>query len=302
MAGSAWSKFPYDPKPYAYAGPALKKAWARLHAGDLEPFPEPQGLAALAGVKPSGPVPGFKGDWEDLALRLQDAWRAFHRGDFQEACEAGARLGPMGAQVANKAAAVYCTYLEEDDKRAVRLLTEAAARGEEACRKLPGSANAWYFHAFALGRYAQRISVLKALGEEIKVLDRTCNFLGVVNDDALPLSTPLGIALGADNRLYVVSHNANRLDVFNLEDVTSLQADPLAASFTVNYGVLEAAAQSIAMTNDGTTDLSWAAGRRRRAWRIAPASTWHSAMDSRYRCGCSGAPDDTFLTRPGKHL
>ena len=74
-------------------------------------------------------------------------------------------LGPMGAQVANKAAAVYCTYLEEDDKRAVRLLTEAAARGEDACRKLPGSANAWYFHAFALGRYAQRISVLKALGE-----------------------------------------------------------------------------------------------------------------------------------------
>lgn len=167
MAGSAWSKFPYDPKPYAYAGPALKKAWARLHAGDLEPFPEPQGLAALAGVKPSGPVPGFKGDWDDLALRLQDAWRAFHRGDFQEACEAGARLGPMGAQVANKAAAVYCTYLEEDDKRAVRLLTEAAARGEEACRKLPGSANAWYFHAFALGRYAQRISVLKALGEGV---------------------------------------------------------------------------------------------------------------------------------------
>ena len=167
MAGSAWSKFPYDPKPYAYAGPALKKAWVRLHAGDMEPFPEPQGLAALAGVKPSGPVPGFKGDWEDLALRLQDAWRAFHRGDFQEACEAGARLGPMGAQVANKAAAVYCTYLEEDDKRAVRLLTEAARRGEEACRKLPGSANAWYFHAFALGRYAQRISVLKALGEGV---------------------------------------------------------------------------------------------------------------------------------------
>ena len=167
MAGNAWNKFPYESKPYAYAGPALKKAWGRLHAGDLEPFPEPQGLAALAGVKPSGAVPGFKGDWEDLALRLQDAWRAFHRGDFQEACEAGAKLGPMGAQVANKAAAVYCTYLEEDDKRAVRLLTEAAGRGEEACRKLPGSANAWYFHAFALGRYAQRISVLKALGEGV---------------------------------------------------------------------------------------------------------------------------------------
>jgi len=167
MAGNAWSKFPYDARPYSYAGPALRKAWDRLHAGDLEPFPEPDGLAALAGVKPSGPVPGFKGDWDDLALRLQDAWRAFHRGDFQEACETGSKLGPLGAQVANKAAAVYCTYLEDDDRRAVRLLTEAAKRGEEACRKLPRCANAWYFHAFALGRYAQRISVLKALGEGV---------------------------------------------------------------------------------------------------------------------------------------
>ena len=167
MAGNAWSKFPYDQKTFAYPGPALKKSWSRLHAGDLEPYPEPASLAALAGTKASGPVPGFKGSYADLAARLEDAWRAFHRGDFQVACEEGAKLGPLGAQVANKAAAVYCTYLEDDDKRAVRLLTEAAKRGEEACRKLPGSANAWYFLAFALGRYAQRISVLKALGEGI---------------------------------------------------------------------------------------------------------------------------------------
>jgi tetratricopeptide (TPR) repeat protein len=167
MAGSQWSRFPYDQKPYSYAGPALKKAWQRLHAGDLEPWPEPAALASAAGVKPDVAVPGFKGDFDDLALRLQDAWRAFHRGDFREACEAGSKLGPFGAAVANKAAAVYCTYLEEDDRRAVRLLTEAAGRGEEACRRLPRHANAWYFHAFALGRYAQRISVLKALGEGV---------------------------------------------------------------------------------------------------------------------------------------
>ena len=167
MAGAQWSKFPYDPKPYTYAGAALEKAWPRLHAGDLEPYPEPEALAALAGSRVDGPVPGFKGGFDDLAGRLQEAWSAFHRGDFREACEAGAKLGPFGAGVTNKAAAVYCTYLEEDDKRALRILTEAAQRGEEACRKLPKHANAWYFHAFVLGRYAQRISVLKALGEGI---------------------------------------------------------------------------------------------------------------------------------------
>lgn len=104
-----------------------------------------------------------------------------------------------------------------------------------------------------------RLYVTDASFEEVKVLDKTCNFLGVVDDDVVPLSTPLGLALGGNNRLYVVSHNANRLDVFNLEDVTSLRADPLTASFTANYGVLEAAAQSISMTNDGTTDLTWSA-------------------------------------------
>jgi len=167
MAGTQWSKFPYDSKPYTYAGAALRKAWARLHAGDLEEFPEAGTLAKIAGCGVDGPVPGFKGGFDDLASRLQDAWTAFHRGDFREACDAGSRLGPFGSTVANKAAAVYCTYLEEDDKRAVRILTEAAQRGEEACRKLPKYPNAWYFHAFVLGRYAQRISVLKALGEGV---------------------------------------------------------------------------------------------------------------------------------------
>lgn len=165
MAGAKWTPFPYDRKPYTYAGAALEKAWPRLHRGDLEPFPSAANLARLAGKGRS--LPGFKGDLEDLAIRLQEAWRAFHRGDFREAAEAGATLGPPGASVANKAVGVYATYLEDDDKRAIKLLGEAMARGEEAARLLPGYANAWYFHAFAMGRYAQRISVVKALAEGI---------------------------------------------------------------------------------------------------------------------------------------
>lgn len=141
MAAAKSLRFPYDQKPYSYDGEALKEAWDRLHAGDREPFPE--------------------------TPQLQQAWRAYHRGDFSDAISQGSKLGPQGASAANKAAAVAATYLEEDDRRAVSMLEEAAKRAEQATRKAPGYANAWYMQAFVLGRYAQRVSIVKALAEGI---------------------------------------------------------------------------------------------------------------------------------------
>lgn len=141
MAAAKSLRFPYDRKPYSYDGEALKKGWDRLHSGDREPFPE--------------------------TPQLQQAWRAFHRGDFGDAISQGSILGPQGASVANKAAAVAATYLEENDRRAIGMLEEAAKRADEATRKLPGYANAWYLQAFVLGRYAQRVSIVKALAEGI---------------------------------------------------------------------------------------------------------------------------------------
>ncbi|MGH8251215.1 MAG: hypothetical protein ACREVI_11075 [Steroidobacteraceae bacterium] len=150
-AAAKLPSFPYDRKPYAYEGEALRKAWSRLHKGDCEPFP--------------------------ATAPLQDAWRAFHRGDFAEAIAQGAKQGVSGSIVAGKAAAVAATYLEEDERRALKLLEEAARRADEATRKLADHANAWYMQAFVLGRYAQRISVVKALAEGIgskvqRALDR----------------------------------------------------------------------------------------------------------------------------------
>jgi tetratricopeptide (TPR) repeat protein len=145
MATAKPIAFPYDPQPYRYDGDALKKAWNRLHAGDREPWPE-TGKDAVA---------------------LQQAWRAFHRGDFAVAIAAGAKHGARGATVANKAAAVAATYLEGNDKRAIRLLEESARRAEQATGASPDNANAWYMQAFVLGRYAQRVSVVKALAEGI---------------------------------------------------------------------------------------------------------------------------------------
>jgi tetratricopeptide (TPR) repeat protein len=139
MAKGGWTKFPHPEKAYAYDGPALKKAWDRLHRGDCEPFP--------------------KGE------ALQEAWRHYHAGEFEQAVAGGLEAGVEGYGVANKAAAIYATHLEKSGPKKVKLLEEAMKRGEEAIEARPKDANAHYFYAMAAGRYSQEISVAKALAQ-----------------------------------------------------------------------------------------------------------------------------------------
>ena len=134
-----WSKFPQPDKAFAYPGAALKKNWARLHRGDGEPFPDD--------------------------AKVQAAWRSYHAGDFGAAVELGLACGLAGYAAANKAATVYASYLETDDEIRQQLLLDAARRCEEQQQTTPDCANAWYLHAFALGRYSQLISVIKALSQ-----------------------------------------------------------------------------------------------------------------------------------------
>ena len=54
-----WSEFPYKNPAYDYPGEALNENWDKLHEGDQEPFPQDE--------------------------RLREAWRCYHRGDFQQA-------------------------------------------------------------------------------------------------------------------------------------------------------------------------------------------------------------------------
>ena len=166
MAGksSKWAAFPHDAKAFAYAGEALKKAWPALHAGDCEPFPDAKRAKAL--LEAIGKPP--KGlDAEGLSATLQDAWRAFHQGNFQAAYEAGEALGPLGASVAVKALGIHATYLLEDEAEQLKRYEQAAKLAEAAIKALPGEANSHYRHAFALGRYSQGISIAKALKQGI---------------------------------------------------------------------------------------------------------------------------------------
>jgi tetratricopeptide (TPR) repeat protein len=136
-----WAPFPHDNSSFVLPGGRLENVWDTLHAGDCEPFPDDR--------------------------KLQDAWRSFHCGAFEQAVILGDDCGIGGHSVANKATGVYATYLEADENQQINLYQTAIARAERAIEALPDDPNSHYFHAFNLGRYSQSISIVKALKQGI---------------------------------------------------------------------------------------------------------------------------------------
>ena len=134
-----WTAFPYDAADYRFSAAALKKHWARLHAGDAEPWPRDDAV--------------------------QEAWALFHAGQFQQAFDAGLKAGGAGITVANKAQCIHANYLEKSEKNRLAMFQEAAQRAVTQQGSEPTNANAFYWQAYALGRYSQGISVAKALSQ-----------------------------------------------------------------------------------------------------------------------------------------
>lgn len=129
-----WAKFPHDQKAILHAGDALKKSWDALHKGDNEPFPKDAGL--------------------------QEAWRQYHAGNFADAVAAG-----EGGVVAIKATSIYATHLEKKDAAKAKLFQGAMEMAEVLRNAEPKNVNAHYQYAYAAGRYAQSVSVIKAVKE-----------------------------------------------------------------------------------------------------------------------------------------
>ena len=164
MAVKKWTAYPHDASAFSYAGPALKKTWSRLHCGDGEGFPDAKGIASAI-AEDASLKKILKGDAKAIAAELESGWRAFHSGDFQAATKAGDALGVFGAVLATKASGIYASSLCEDEAQKMALFQAGAERCEAAKSSFPDAANSHYFHAFALGRYSQCISITKALAQ-----------------------------------------------------------------------------------------------------------------------------------------
>jgi len=135
-----WTAFNYQGE-YVFDAARVKKYWLQLHAGDLEPLPNDEAVLA--------------------------AWAQFHGGAFQKATELGLQAGSAGSTVANKATCIYANYLEPKEKNRQTLFLQVAERAAAQSVAEPGNPNAYYWQAYALGRYSQSISVAKALAQGV---------------------------------------------------------------------------------------------------------------------------------------
>lgn len=136
-----WARFPYSDPAFAYTAAGLHKAWRHLHAGDAEPWP--------------------------AEAPLVDAWIAFHAGRFEEAARRGLEAGLDGYAVANKATCIHAVYLEPSAAKKRERFLQVVERCEQQQARQPSNPAAFYWHAYALGRHAQAVSVVKALAQGI---------------------------------------------------------------------------------------------------------------------------------------
>ena len=163
-----WQKIALDGN-YDYDDQALKENWDRLHLCDHEPFPSPEYVKSLCeqypGVK--GSIPNFDGDYEALSRASLEAWRKFHRGDFEGAKDDGLALGYLGYLVANMSTCVYASNIEAPEKVLKTLYWDSAGRSLEASKIMLNHTNSMYHYGLNLGRYSETISLIRAAAENI---------------------------------------------------------------------------------------------------------------------------------------
>lgn len=208
-----WVHFPGSGE-FQYTIASLRKAWARLHAGDCEPLPR-----------------------SNAALQ---AWLHFHNGEYEAAVQAGLDAGGSGINAANKATCMYATFLEPTDQQRLELYRQAAERAQAQQQQTPDDPNAWYLEAHALGRYSQGISVGLALAEGLgsrvrKALDTTLRLTPHHADAHLALAAfhaevihKVGVLIGG------LTYGAKK-DMGHRHYRTAMELNPHSASTLIEY-------------------------------------------------------------------
>ncbi len=104
-----------------------------------------------------------------------------------------------------------------------------------------------------------RLYVTDARLQKVLVYDRNNTYLGLIDDVAHALRTPLGLCIGAGNRLYVSSLSAGRVEVYGIEQYSAMEVSPLDLAFLAVESGTNPLSQHITINNNGKTEFTWSA-------------------------------------------
>lgn len=164
---------------YFYAGEKLKAQWHKLHSDDAIDYPSADNIQILLApymgteLEAEALPLNFDGDYTALAIKVQQAWRLFHAGQYKDAYTLANTLGLAGLLPKLRSLAINHHYFV--DSRKERQATFAALIREiervQTKYRLE-SAPVYLLKAFAIGRYGQEISPVsafaKGLGGKLK--------------------------------------------------------------------------------------------------------------------------------------
>lgn len=138
-----WNSYPSDLQQFDYSGDQLQQHWTQLAAATNLPWPDAafiqnimtrfpllsERLMSLAKQETSHPAlkSATIGNFQPLALIVQQIWRLHFQGQYEEAYSLGSNIGPIGLGPALYTKLIYITHLVPDPKEKERLLLEVDA-------------------------------------------------------------------------------------------------------------------------------------------------------------------------------
>lgn len=116
---------------------------------------------------------------------------------------------------------------------------------------------------------ASRIFVTDSAHNKVLVYDNANTFLGTMDNSKNPLRTPGGLSMSATGRLYVAS--LERVEVFGIENYSSMGVQPAILNFTATEGSDAPALQDASVVNSGKSAITWTAATATE-WVSLPAT------------------------------
>lgn len=275
----AWNKPSFGTKAFDMTPAQIKANWPRMMRALQVPYPSPEYLKLRFEKFPAfkQSYPGFDGNFEKLSAEVIDIWRLFLRGDFQDAMNAGEKLGVAGRIPGKLGQIMYAIYLEPNLEDKHMLLQDAANVVREYGSSLDMMKKDKEFqddyvmirigYAYAIGRIAEDVPIPVAIGRNyvFKVLGAANDILDLQPDNPLGLAFRAGIDANVMRKVGKatgrVTFGAKTTDVNNYFD-RALKAVPDVAVIRYEYANAMLYMNKKRQVDEALKQLEMAAGHK----------------------------------------